>query len=199
MPAPTYDDCLVEAELRARGAYAEPSRHYHSERHLDDCLRQLEQVHDLGEDQRRLLKWAILWHDAVFDPERSDNEERSAELARRELLDCGIEPASAEEVARLIRLTGGHRAEEGDRLGAVLVSIDLAVLGGDPVDYRSYAAAVRREYAHLADAAWRAGRAEVLRRLLESDPLFPEPRFRAALEQQARRNIEQELRALGAG
>lgn len=199
MPVPGYDACLVEAELRARAAYAEPGRHYHGERHLNDCLRHLDQLHDLAERERRLLQWAILWHDAIYDPERGDNEERSAELARRELLDCGLDPASAEEVARLIRLTSGHRAEESDRLGVLLVSIDLAVLGADPDDYHAYAAAVRREYAHLPDAAWRSGRADVLRRLIASDPLFPDPRYRAHFERQARRNMEQELRAIGAG
>ena len=198
MPAPSYDACLVEAELRARAAYAEPGRHYHCERHLDDCLRHADQVHELTEHERRLLNWAILWHDAIYDPERSDNEERSAELARRELTTCGVEPESADEVARLIRLTAGHRAEEGDRLGALLVSIDLAVLGSDPEDYRAYAAAVRREYSHLPDAAWRSGRSDVLRHLLASDPLFPDPRFRAAFERQARQNMAEELRALDA-
>ena len=199
MPVPSYDACLVEAELRARAAYAEPGRHYHSERHLDDCLRHLDQLQDLDERERRLLKWAILWHDAIYDPERSDNEERSAELARRELLDCGIEPACAEQVARLIRLTSGHRAEDSDRLGAPLVSIDLAVLGSDPDRYRQYATDVRREYRHLTEDEWCSDRAVVLKQFLEADAIYPDPRFRAVLEQPARRNMEQELRALGAG
>ena len=81
----SYDECLIEAELRARAAYAEPHRHYHSERHHDDCLRLLDEVRDLSEREQRLLRWAILWHDAVYEPEVSDNEERSAELALREL------------------------------------------------------------------------------------------------------------------
>ena len=86
-----------------------------------------------------------------------------------------------------------------DRLGALLVSIDLAILGSDPGRYRDYAADVRREYAHLSDADWRSGRSAVLKRLLEADPLFPDSTFRARLESQARRNLQAELKALGEG
>jgi predicted metal-dependent HD superfamily phosphohydrolase len=58
----------VEAELRARSAYAEPHRYYHNERHLDDCLQQLDQIPRLTEHERQLLRWAILWHDVVYEP-----------------------------------------------------------------------------------------------------------------------------------
>ena len=187
--------CLVEAELRARAAYAGPGRHYHGEEHLDDCLRKLEQV-ELAERERRLLRWAILWHDAVYDPRRGDNEERSAELAERELTACGVAAAEAQEVARLVRLTKGHRVEPGDRLGAILVSIDLSILGADADAYRAYAEAVRREYAQVPDEAWRSGRCAVLNHLLAADPLFPDPDFRDALEARARANIQSELSAL---
>ncbi len=193
---PSYDECLVDAELRARAAYAEPHRHYHDERHLDDCLRQLDDIHDLAERDRCLLRWAILWHDAIYDPQRTDNEERSADLAFRELSECGVGASDAAEVAQLIRLTKGHRVEEGDRLGALLVSIDLSILGGDPEGYSSYVAGVRREYAHVPEEAWRSGRAAVLQHLIEFDPLYPDPRFQAALEEQAQQNMKAELRQL---
>ena len=74
MTEPSYDECLVEAELKARAAYAEPSRHYHDERHLDECLELLNRIHDLGERERRLLRWAILWQDAIYAPGRRGNE-----------------------------------------------------------------------------------------------------------------------------
>jgi len=196
---PSYDECLVDAELRARAGYAEPHRHYHDERHLDDCLRQLDDIHDLGDRERRFLRWAILWHDAIYDPQRTDNEERSAELAFRELSECGVSASDAAEVAQLIRLTKGHRVETGDSLGALLVSIDLSILGADPDRYSSYVAGVRREYAHVSDEAWRSGRAAMLRRLMESDPLYPDSRFQAALEEQARQNMRDELTQLGEG
>ena len=193
---PSYNACLVEAELKARAAYAAPHRHYHDERHLDDCLSILDRVRELSDREMRLLRWAILWHDAVYDPGASDNEERSAELARRELVACAVEESDADEVARLILLTKGHGAEEDDRLGSLLVSIDLSILGSDPERYARYVEGVRSEYAHVPDEAWRAGRSAVLNCLLEAAPLYPDPQFRSRLEAQARWNMEKELRAL---
>ena len=106
---PSYDDCLVDAELKARADYAAPGRYYHDERHLDDCLWRLDQVHDLAEAERRLLRWAILWHDSIYEPTRTDNEELSAERAFRELTGCGVAEEVAGEVARG-RLSGQRKA-----------------------------------------------------------------------------------------
>lgn len=196
---PSYDECLVDAELKARAAYSEPHRHYHDQRHLGECLRELDDLHALPERDRRLLRWALLWHDAAYEPGRRDNEHRSAELALADLSGCGVAGEDAAEVARLIRLTERHCADPGDRLGALMVSIDLSTLGSDADRYREYAADVRREYSHVPEPLWRTGRALVLKRLLESDPLYPDPRFRDRLEARARRNMEAELKALGEG
>ena len=199
MTNPSYDEFLVEAELRARDCYAEPHRHYHGTSHLDACLQMLDGVSGLTDHERRVLRWAILWHDAVYDPQRTDNEEQSAQLAERELRLCSVDQPEAAEVAWLINLTKSHRCPEDARLAAVLISIDLAILGSEPRTYADYAAAVRKEYAHLSDEQWRDGRVAVLKRLLATSPLFPDPDFRARLEDQARRNMSEELRTLGAG
>ena len=58
MANPSYNACLVEAELRARAAYAQLHRHYHDQRHLDECLADLDQVRDLDERSRRILRWS---------------------------------------------------------------------------------------------------------------------------------------------
>lgn len=185
--------------MRARSTYSEPHRRYHDERHLTECLTELDWVTGLTARQSRLLRWAILWHDSVYDPGQRNNEERSAELAHRELTRCGIPAGDADEVVRLIRATEFQRADPGDALGRLIVSIDLAILGAHPERYREYAADVRREYSHVGDAMWRTGRALVLRRLLDAERIYPDEDFRKRLETQARDNMEAELRELGEG
>lgn len=103
-----------------------------------------------------------------------------------------------EEIARLVLLTKGHSVADGDRLGALMVSIDLSVLGGDPAAYDAYAAGVRQEYAHVPEPVFRAGRARVMRHFLEAPVLYAEPAFRARLEDKARANIAREIAALEA-
>src|SRR5882757_9391535 len=123
-------------------AYTAPGRHYHNLAHIRDCLVKLAHVDGLSDAERDILSEAIWWHDLVYDPTRSDNEELSAQLA-----EAHVGPDIAREVGRLIRLTKTHQVEPADRLGAILISIDLSVLGAEPARYDAYAAAIRKEYA----------------------------------------------------
>lgn len=177
-------------------AYAEPHRRYHTRLHIEDCLAKLAAVPDLSEAERRVMAWAIWWHDAVYDPARGDNEMASAEFARRDLPSLGATTAEADEVARLILLTKGHTVASGDRLGALMISIDLSILGAEPATYDAYAEAIRQEYAHVPDAAFRAGRGRVLEGFLKSPMIFADPTFNATYEIRARQNLGREIRAL---
>jgi predicted metal-dependent HD superfamily phosphohydrolase len=143
-----------------------------------------------------VLTYAIWWHDAVYDPTAKDNEARSAEMAKEDLREMGVSIHAREEVARLILLTAGHQVEAEDRLGEILVSIDLSILGAAPDAYDTYARDVRAEYAHVPEAAWRAGRPAVLRHFLEAEFIYADPMFRARLEAQARENLAREIAAL---
>jgi predicted metal-dependent HD superfamily phosphohydrolase len=172
-------------------AYAAPGRHYHNLAHVEDCLDKLASVPDLSEAERAVLTEAIWWHDVVYDPTRSDNEELSAQLAEQH-----VASAMREEVGRLIRLTRSHQVEAGDRLGAILISIDLSILGTERERYDAYSAAIRKEFAHVPEADYRAGRAEVLRRFAARSVMFPDPAFAFKYEQAARENIARELALL---
>ena len=134
-------------------AYTAPGRHYHNLTHIEDCLGALAAVDGLSDAEREILTEAIWWHDVVYDATRSDNEERSAQLAEQNL-----RPDLRHEVGRLIRLTKTHQVERQDRLGAILISIDLSILGAAPARYDAYAAAIRKEFAHVPDSDYRAGR-----------------------------------------
>jgi predicted metal-dependent HD superfamily phosphohydrolase len=177
-------------------AYAEPHRRYHTRRHIEQCLELLESWPDLSASDRRLLTWAIWWHDAIYDAHASDNEAKSADMAREDLPALGATPGEVEEVERLILLTAGHAVAEGDRLGAVLVSIDLAILGSAPIDYDTYAQQVREEYAFVPDEFWRPGRGRVLQHFMDAPVIYADPRFRAEREATARANLARELASL---
>ena len=181
-------------DLLAR--WAEPQRRYHTTDHLIAVLDRIDElaVHAADPDVVRLAAW---FHDAVYLPERSTNEERSARLAERALPEAGVPAGAVSEVARLVLLTVTHDPEPGDRNGEVLCDADLAVLAGAPQDYASYAAAVREEYGFVPDDAFREGRAAVLRHLLGLPRLFRTPEGRDRWEQAARHNLATELELLG--
>jgi predicted metal-dependent HD superfamily phosphohydrolase len=177
-------------------AYAQPHRRYHTRAHIEDCLGKLAAVKELPAGDRRILEYAIWWHDAVYDPTRGDNEDLSAEMAARDLAAQGEDAATIVEVDRLIRLTKGHAVAAGDRLGALMVSIDLSILGAPPAAYDMYAAQVREEYAHIPDTAFRAGRRAVLEAFLKAPVLFPDAAFAAQYDVKARANLRREIERL---
>jgi predicted metal-dependent HD superfamily phosphohydrolase len=172
-------------------AYTAPGRHYHNLAHVEDCLDKLAGVPELSLAERAILTEAIWWHDVVYDPTRSDNEELSARLAEQ-----FVAADIRHEVGRLIRLTRTHQVAPGDRLGAILISIDLSILGAEPLRYDAYAAAIRKEFAHVPDADYRAGRANVLRRFAARSVIFPDVASAQGCEQRARGNIARELASL---
>jgi predicted metal-dependent HD superfamily phosphohydrolase len=75
----------------------------------------------------------------------------------------------------------------------VLCDADLAILAADEERYASYVAGVRHEYAAVPDEAFRRGRAQVLRSLLEAPSLFATSYGRQHWEDTARANLTKEL------
>ena len=186
----------VRDELIAR--YSEPHRRYHTMTHIEDCLAQVAASTDMDDDQRALMDAAIWFHDAIYDATRTDNEAESARLARARLLADGAAPEFVAEVERLILLTAGHSVEDGDTLGARLVSIDLSILGAEPARYDAYAEAIRQEYIHVPETLYRPGRAAVMSRFLQSPRLFADNRWADRFEAQARANLTREIATLTA-
>jgi predicted metal-dependent HD superfamily phosphohydrolase len=182
---------LVMTQDEMTQTYSAEGRHYHNLKHIEDCLAMLDRVAGLSNLDREILTSAIWWHDIVYDPTRSDNEELSAKMAEEY-----VAPNLRQEVGRLIRLTKTHRAEPGDRLGAIMVSIDLSILGAAAPIYDDYALAIRREYSHISDDTYRNGRAAVLERFAGQPVIYPEPTFAAEFDEQARANIARELTSL---
>jgi predicted metal-dependent HD superfamily phosphohydrolase len=172
--------------------WAEPHRSYHNRAHLAAVLSHLDRLGPAAVTVR-LGAW---YHDAVYQPGRADNEERSAELAREGLRAIGVEPGAVLEVVRLVHLTAAHRAEPADTDGAMLCDADLAVLGSAPAGYESYRRAVRAEYAAVDDGAWRAGRSRVLEEFLDRDRIFATQTGHRLWEQAAQANLSRELRDL---
>jgi predicted metal-dependent HD superfamily phosphohydrolase len=213
MPEPPHPDQALAEALLARWTalfatleaepygeqlirrWSEPQRRYHTLRHLAATLKVVDRLAPHAEDAD-LVRVAVWFHDAVYAPDRTENEERSARLAERVLPELGVADEAVAEVARLVRLTASHDPAPGDRNGEVLCDADLAVLGSPPEIYVGYAAAVRAEYAFVPEEEFREGRAAVLEQLLALPQLYRTGPGRAAFEERAERNMRTELARL---
>ncbi|MDQ0812730.1 putative metal-dependent HD superfamily phosphohydrolase [Streptomyces sp. B3I7] len=183
-PDPYADDLLRR--------WSEPQRRYHTAAHLTAVLDHVDALAAYADDLA-VVRLAAWFHDAVYLPDRSENEERSARLAVRALAEAGVPQARTDEVARLVRLTVTHAPAPDDRDGAVLCDADLAILAAPPEAYAAYTAQVREEYAFVPEDAFRTGRADILGQLLALPRLFSTPHGSEAWEDPARRNLRAEL------
>lgn len=188
-----------DADLETAGAYllgrwSEPQRQYHDVTHLSAVLDVVDRFEDLAPhpDRVRVAAWM---HDAVYDPKAlgDANERDSADFAEGVLATLGTPAEVAAEVARLVGLTAGHATGDDDPDGELLCDADLAILAADQLRYAAYTAAIRREYAHVPDDAFRAGRAQVLKALLELPSIYRLAPLREAWEERARANLTGEL------
>jgi predicted metal-dependent HD superfamily phosphohydrolase len=177
--------------------WSEPHRHYHTVEHLSTVLSTVDSWATASDDPDavRLAAW---YHDAVYEPRRGDNEEASAALAASDLANLAIPASSVTEITRLVLLTASHDPRPGDRNGALLCDADLSILAAPAPVYTRYAAAVRAEYGHVEDEAFRAGRVAVLQMFLRRSTLFHVPELQNEWEQKSRINLTNEVSALTA-
>lgn len=177
--------------------YAEPHRHYHNKQHIADCLNEFDQVRQLAAEPDA-VEFAIWFHDAVYDTRASDNEDRSAQLARDFLKQAGVPEAFSNSVRQLVLATKAHDATLHPD-APLLVDVDLSILGQSPERFWEYEKAIRSEYAWVDQKTFSTKRAEILERFLARPQLYhTQPcfdRFEAQARANLRASIEQLRRA----
>ena len=189
--APGSDDALFS---RLVDCYSEPHRKYHTMQHLQECFGHLQSVRSFAEHARE-VELALWFHDAIYDTRRKDNEERSAEWARESALAAGLLDDQASRVYRLVRATM-HKAVPVGRDAAVLVDIDLAILGADVTRFDEYEVQVREEYSWVPGPLYRAGRRKILEEFVSRESIYSTEYFRVECEARARSNITRSLARL---
>jgi predicted metal-dependent HD superfamily phosphohydrolase len=178
-------------------AYSAPERHYHNLEHLAEMFRVADRLAAQVE-QPAALHLAVWFHDAVYDSRASDNERRSGELAVDLLGPIGVPASAIERIVGMIWATA-HTADAPPPVGdtGVLLDADLAVLGAAEARYARYAADIRKEYAWVPEADYRAGRAAILERFLAAGRIYHTRLVFDEGEQRARANLRAELAELG--
>ncbi|MFL1486038.1 N-methyl-D-aspartate receptor NMDAR2C subunit [Marinobacter sp. LN3S78] len=178
---------LQDSYQRLRLRYDEPHRAYHTFEHVKACLNHLDQHRDQLQDARA-VELALWYHDVIYNPRASDNEARSADFAVDELTRLGEPITTIERVKRLIEVTE-HPSIPRDDDEALLLDIDLAILGAPANMYQRYEDQVRQEYRWVPGPLYRRGRKKVLAAFLAAPSIYHSPPFQTQREAQARDNL----------
>ncbi|MEO5565644.1 MAG: hypothetical protein ABIR05_03160 [Luteimonas sp.] len=198
---------LPEGQLQSlRAAYASPPRAYHDFGHVSEVLVHFADVAaGPGWLQPREVALAVLYHDAIYQAGKGDNEARSAQLAVSDIAywipEAGLD---VQRVAGLITRTARHgRHEPGDfDLDPAAADIrhfldcDMAILGASPARFDAYNLAIASEYRDVMPGwLFRLNRRRFLGALLDCKRIYLSDYFHQQLDANARRNLRRALDA----
>lgn len=169
------------------GAHSEKHRAYHTLDHIAACFRHLDDVSHLAENASE-IEMALWFHDAIYDPFSSTNEEDSAEWAADWLQDQGCERTTIARIADYILDTKSHDAPATPD-GQLLLDIDLSILGAPADVFDTYELNIRREYKRVPGFIFRKKRKAILQGFLDREQIFSTQYFQDKLEQQGRINL----------
>lgn len=167
------------ADLERR--YTERHRYYHNLDHLHAMGQGY--IDAMGETIEPTTALAILYHDAIYDPTRSDNEAQSAALWQQHASEIpGITHDRIERVRAYIEATALHPYSEwhathsetdGYLKGLPLfLDCDLPGLASDPATFMRNSRNIRQEYAHVPDEVYIEGRRAFLQKMLDARLIF---------------------------
>lgn len=175
--------------------YNSKNRHYHNLTHLSELLQFYNEFeHNIS--KKDVVLFSIFYHDIIYDVKKSNNEEKSAELAKQRLQAINIQSEKVKLVYDYIIDTKLHKIENDDADLAYFLDFDMAILGKDWNNYLNYTAQIRKEYSIYPKILYNNGRKKALKHFLEDGRIYKTEAFFKRFEEQAKKNIQKELNLL---
>lgn len=175
-------------------SYSDKKRHYHTLAHLDNLLIQLTEVKSEIKNWNANL-FTLYYHDIIYNSLKSDNEEKSAELAAKRMKQVSVPVSTIELCSNQILATKSH-VKSADSDTNYFTDADLSVLGQRWDVYTQYYKNVRKEYSIYPDFVYNPGRKKVLNHFLSMDRIFKTEYFYNKFEVQAKLNLQMEIELL---
>lgn len=193
---PDIDKRLVEetfVELVA--CHSQPQRFYHTLNHIYE-ITLLEKKFEKNLTNPVRVKVAKWFHDCIYDPKSSINEDNSAIFCSNSLKKLNVASQVVETAQKDILASKNHILPKDnlkDRDLAYFLDFDLWILASPPERYREYVDQIRQEYSHMNLEEGRLRRSKVLEQFLNRDRIFITEEMNKEYEDIARNNIKQEL------
>ena len=181
--------------LKAR--HSEKSRFYHNFSHVKALLKLFETFGNKIQHPKA-IKFAIWFHDVIYDTRKSDNEAESARLASETLRKLNVNDETIELVKDLILATKVHSGRNLSYDAKLFLDMDLAILGMSEEIYKEYSETIRQEYAWVFESMYRRGRKKVLKSFIKRERIYFTDEMKVGYEEQARKNINNEIKSLEA-
>lgn len=165
----TLQETLKEYHIKADlnmilDIWNEPNRHWHNQNHLFDLLEQINRDFDHGLislTEKKKLQMVALFHDIVYDPSRTDNEEKSAEF----MVSICEDKEILKDIYQAILDTKTHQSSSP--LSEKFNKYDMNIVERDYDSLLEWEEGIRKEYSLYSDEQYKEGRVKFLESLLD--------------------------------
>ncbi len=188
--AQVIKECWIEIETN----YCNKKRYYHTLAHLENLWNQLENIKENIKDWDTIL-FTLFYHDIIYSALKNDNEERSALLSEKRMIQLGVNTDKIETCKKQIIATKQHLLSK-DNDTNYFTDADLSILGENWESYFKYLNAVRKEYSIFPNLIYNPGRKKVLNHFLGMDKIYKTNYFYEKFEMQAKLNMQKEISLL---
>jgi predicted metal-dependent HD superfamily phosphohydrolase len=179
--------------------YTLTDRHYHNLMHIAKCLDAFNDyietaiifLVDRPSDEDRDIIYLALWfHDVIYVPESTANEEASAVVAERMLSEyTTLTKETIQKVADCIIATK-HQKPSESHIERIVCDIDLVSLAARENEFYVNNINIRNKYSHFSDEVFYEGNKVFLKSLLDNRiTIYQTSPFRDMYEKRARTNI----------
>lgn len=93
--------------LEIEKKYTHKNRHYHTLQHLNNLINELETIKTEVIDWNTIL-FSVYYHDIIYNTLKKDNEEKSALLSEKRLIEINVDNSIITKVKNQILATKNH-------------------------------------------------------------------------------------------
>jgi predicted metal-dependent HD superfamily phosphohydrolase len=192
----SVDEAGKEGSFKLLAAkYSEPHRAYHNLSHIEALLRLSDSLKSKIQNYD-IVSFSIWFHDLIYVTRKSDNEEKSAEIAVGSLTELNIPLETINTVRDFILATKDHSARDLSEDLKLFLDLDLSILGTPEEIYKKYSNAIRKEYSWVPGFLYRQSRKKILQNFLSRERIYLTEELFERFESAARKNIGSEIKDL---
>jgi predicted metal-dependent HD superfamily phosphohydrolase len=174
--------------------YSQKHRKYHNLNHIKEVLEEFDKVRHLAENPNA-IELAILYHDIIYYPKRSDNEIRSAIFLQKVASRSKIEKHIIITACNIILATNYNiNPKTVDQ--KIISDCDLASLGKSWKKFYKNSKNIKQEYSELKFEEYTTNRIKLMKEFLKNKQIYNTKDMRKLYESQARKNLNLSINIL---
>ena len=144
----------------------ESHRYYHNQNHLLELIDMINERKDqLSQKEYEKLMITALFHDIIYDPKRTDNEEQSVRFFEELCYD--VKREDIQHIKQMILDTKTHETE--DQLSKMFCEMDMSIVESDYEKLLEWENGISKEYESFGEM-YRPARLEFLEKMMNRYP-----------------------------